>query len=73
MSSQGDPSETYLKCLEAVQTISCATLFAPVTRQEAVQAMSKSHGLLIACLAVIQALVRQPHSSSKRLVGQWLA
>ena len=36
----GPPSETYLKCLEEVQTISCATLFAPVARQEAVQAMS---------------------------------
>ncbi|KAL5494991.1 hypothetical protein ACEPAI_453 [Sanghuangporus weigelae] len=35
----GPPSETYLKCLEECQTISCATLFAPVTRQEAVQAM----------------------------------
>ncbi|KAH8119924.1 hypothetical protein DFH11DRAFT_1557314 [Phellopilus nigrolimitatus] len=35
----GPPSEAYLKCLEEVQTISCATLFAPVTRQEAVQAM----------------------------------
>lgn len=37
----GPPSETYLKCWEEVQTISCATLFAPVTRQEAVQAMSE--------------------------------
>lgn len=36
----GPPSEVYLKCLEEVQAISCATLFAPVTRQEAVQAMS---------------------------------
>ncbi|KAI5124176.1 hypothetical protein M0805_000982 [Coniferiporia weirii] len=35
----GPPSDVYLKCLEEVQTISCATLFAPVTRQEAVQAM----------------------------------
>jgi len=37
----GQPSEVYLKCLEEVQTISCATLFSPVSRQEAVQAMSK--------------------------------
>lgn len=37
----GQPSEMYLKCLEEVQTISCATLFSPVSRQEAVQAMSK--------------------------------
>lgn len=35
----GPPSEVYLKCLEEVQTISCATLFSPVARQEAVQAM----------------------------------
>ncbi|KAJ3968758.1 hypothetical protein EV361DRAFT_805082 [Lentinula raphanica] len=32
-------SETYKRCLDEVQTISCATLFAPVTRVEAVQAM----------------------------------
>ncbi len=38
---EGAPSETYLKCWEEVQTISCATLFAPVQRQEAVQAMSE--------------------------------
>jgi len=37
----GSASEMYLKCLEEVQTISCATLFSPVSRQEAVQAMSK--------------------------------
>ncbi|KIJ68212.1 hypothetical protein HYDPIDRAFT_106363 [Hydnomerulius pinastri MD-312] len=35
----GKASETYTRCLEAVQAISCATLFAPVTRVEAVQAM----------------------------------
>lgn len=35
----GPPSEVYLKCLEEVQTISCATLFSAVSRQEAVQAM----------------------------------
>ncbi|KZT02423.1 uncharacterized protein LAESUDRAFT_730171 [Laetiporus sulphureus 93-53] len=35
----GKPSEAFLKCQEEVQTISCATLFSPVTRQEAVQAM----------------------------------
>ncbi|RDB29536.1 Transcriptional activator of proteases prtT [Hypsizygus marmoreus] len=32
-------SETYRKILEEVQSISCATLFAPVMRTEAVQAM----------------------------------
>ncbi|KAI0347809.1 hypothetical protein BDW22DRAFT_1384698 [Trametopsis cervina] len=35
----GEPSDTYLKCQEEVQSISCATLFSPVMRQEAVQAM----------------------------------
>lgn len=34
-----NPSEIFLKCLEEVQAISCATLFSPVARQEAVQAM----------------------------------
>ncbi len=38
----GKPSEVYTKCLQEVQTISCATLFAPVLRVEAVQAMSAS-------------------------------
>ncbi|KIJ21916.1 hypothetical protein PAXINDRAFT_159912 [Paxillus involutus ATCC 200175] len=35
----GTRSETYNRCLDAVQDISRATLFAPVTRVEAVQAM----------------------------------
>ncbi|OBZ79930.1 Transcriptional activator of proteases prtT [Grifola frondosa] len=35
----GNPSDIFMKCLEEVQAISCATLFSPVTRQEAVQAM----------------------------------
>ncbi|KAG8912899.1 hypothetical protein FRC00_003545 [Tulasnella sp. 408] len=35
----GPPSETYKKCLKEVHDITCATLFAPVVRQEAVQAM----------------------------------
>jgi hypothetical protein len=38
--SSGKPGEVYSKCLQEVQTISCATLFAPVLRVEAVQAMS---------------------------------
>ena len=45
-SSSGKPSELYTKCLQEVQTISCATLFAPVLRIEAVQAMSA----LLPCL-----------------------
>lgn len=36
----GKASETYTRCLDAVQNISRATLFAPVTRVEAVRAMS---------------------------------
>ena len=36
-----NPSEIFLKCQEEVQAISCATLFSPVLRQEAVQAMSE--------------------------------
>ncbi|KAF9447804.1 hypothetical protein P691DRAFT_760464 [Macrolepiota fuliginosa MF-IS2] len=35
----GPPSETYLRCLEEVQSISCATLFSPVMRIEAIQSM----------------------------------
>lgn len=41
----GKASEVYKKCLEEVQAISCATLFSPVTRHEAVQAMSKHSAL----------------------------
>lgn len=40
----GNPSDVFLKCLEEVQAISCATLFSPVTRQEAVQAMGENGG-----------------------------
>lgn len=36
----GKASDIYLQCLEEVQAISCATLFAPVMRSEAVQSMS---------------------------------
>ncbi|KAG6889914.1 hypothetical protein C0992_003618 [Termitomyces sp. T32_za158] len=36
----GTPSEVHTRILEEVQAISCATLFAPVMRSEAVQAMS---------------------------------
>jgi len=37
----GTPSETYNRSLDAVQNISRATLFSPVTRVEAIQAMSE--------------------------------
>lgn len=39
--STANPSDIFMKCSEEVQAISCATLFSPVTRQEAVQAMGK--------------------------------
>jgi hypothetical protein len=42
----GKPSDVYDKCLQEVQSISCATLFAPVLRVEAVQAMSTLFSLL---------------------------
>lgn len=47
--ASGKPSEVYTKCLQEVQTISCATLFAPVLRVEAVQAMSayRFHALVV--------------------------
>ncbi|KAJ3556439.1 hypothetical protein NM688_g2024 [Phlebia brevispora] len=35
----GNPSEIFSKCEEEVHSISCQTLFSPVVRQEAVQAM----------------------------------
>ena len=35
----GPPSETYKSCLKEVHELTCATLFAPVARQEVVQAM----------------------------------
>jgi len=37
----GNASETYLRCLDAVRGISCATLFTQVNRIESVQAMSE--------------------------------
>ncbi|KAK7468717.1 hypothetical protein VKT23_003220 [Stygiomarasmius scandens] len=40
----GKPSEIYIKCLEEAQSISCATLFSPVSRVEAVQAMTLVSG-----------------------------
>lgn len=35
----GPPSDTYQKCLKQVHDLTCRTLFAPVVRQEVVQAM----------------------------------
>src|SRR5215471_18299754 len=65
--NQGKPSETYLKCLEEVQTISCSTLFSPVTRHEVVQSMSKP----VHCsLAIPETLT--PSSPRCWLVRQWV-
>jgi hypothetical protein len=47
--SPGKPSDVYSKCLQEVQTISCATLFAPVLRVEAVQAMSAFVLYILVC------------------------
>lgn len=41
ISCQDEPSDTFLKCQEEVQAISCTSLFTPVVRQEAVQAMGQ--------------------------------
>ena len=41
----GKSSKEYKECLREVQAISCATLFSPVMRQEAVQAMGILHVL----------------------------
>lgn len=57
----GKASDAYTRCLDEVQNISRATLFAPVTRVEAIQAMSELSLLCFICLeaddCVIQVLV----------------
>lgn len=61
---QGEPSDTFLKCQEEVHAISCATLFSPVMRQEAVQAMG---------MVILTALRRNINGLSNQywsLVGQ---
>lgn len=67
----GKSSELYLKCLEEVQAISSATLFAPVVRSEAVQSMSLSP------LQCIQSIFDNQYfaslSSCVWLVWQWMA
>lgn len=42
----GRPSEIHLKCLEEVQATSCASLFLPISKIEAVQAMRAYHSKL---------------------------
>ena len=53
----GKSSELYLKCLEEVQAISSATLFAPVVRNETVQSMSSSFFECIRSLNILPLLV----------------
>ncbi|KAI0322701.1 hypothetical protein OF83DRAFT_1092505 [Amylostereum chailletii] len=69
----GKPSEIYKKCLAEVQTISCATLFSPVMRQEAVQAMVivsgwSDNGWLSGGHAVRMALELSMHKAWPRLL-----
>ncbi|KAG1715985.1 hypothetical protein ID866_1150 [Astraeus odoratus] len=65
----GKASETYSRCLQAVQDISRATLFAPVTRVEAVQAMSWSdNGWLSGGHAVRMAMELSLHKAWPKLL-----
>ncbi|PPQ67094.1 hypothetical protein CVT25_005695 [Psilocybe cyanescens] len=64
------PSETHRRCLEEVQAISQATLFAPVTRSEAVQAMISGwsdNGWLSGGHAVRMAMELSMHQAWPRL------
>jgi hypothetical protein len=62
----GKPSDVYNRCLQEVQSISCATLFAPVLRIEAVQAMS----VFSWCDGEARLI---QYSPCVWVVGQWLA
>ncbi|KAA1467894.1 hypothetical protein DENSPDRAFT_833050 [Dentipellis sp. KUC8613] len=69
----GKPSEVYTKCLQEVQAMSCATLFSPVMRQEAVQAMIlvsgwSDNGWLTGGHAVRMALELSMHKAWPRLL-----
>ncbi|KAI0068301.1 hypothetical protein BV25DRAFT_1792927 [Artomyces pyxidatus] len=69
----GKPSDEYEKCLQEVQTMSCATLFSPVMRQEAVQAMIlvsgwSDNGWLSGGHAVRMALELSMHKAWPRLL-----
>ncbi|KAI0048332.1 hypothetical protein FA95DRAFT_1517530 [Auriscalpium vulgare] len=69
----GKSSEEYEKCLAEVQAISCATLFSPVMRQEAVQAMIlvsgwSDNGWLSGGHAVRMALELSMHKAWPRLL-----
>ncbi|TFY81848.1 hypothetical protein EWM64_g2171 [Hericium alpestre] len=69
----GKPSEVYTKCLQEVQAMSCATLFSPVMRHEAVQAMIivsgwSDNGWLTGGHAVRMALELSMHKAWPRLL-----
>ncbi|EKM84210.1 hypothetical protein AGABI1DRAFT_110770 [Agaricus bisporus var. burnettii JB137-S8] len=73
----GPPSETYLRCLEEVQSISCATLFAPVVRCEAIQSMIivsgwSDNGWLSGGHAVRMAMELSMHKAWPRLYRRML-
>ncbi|KAG6818076.1 hypothetical protein H0H87_009231 [Tephrocybe sp. NHM501043] len=72
------PSDVYVRILEEVQAISCATLFAPVMRTEAVQAMIlvsgwSDNGWLSGGHAVRMAMELSMHKAWPRLVRRMKA
>lgn len=72
------PSEIYIKILEEVQAISCATLFAPVMRSEAVQAMIlvsgwSDNGWLSGGHAVRMAMELSMHKAWPKLLSRMKA
>ncbi|GLB35988.1 putative fungal specific transcription factor [Lyophyllum shimeji] len=74
----GPSSETYIKILEEVQSISCATLFAPVMRSEAVQSMIlvsgwSDNGWLSGGHAVRMAMELSMHKAWPRLLRRMKA
>ncbi|KAG5729514.1 hypothetical protein E4T56_gene4612 [Termitomyces sp. T112] len=74
----GTPSDVHLRILEEVQAISCATLFAPVMRSEAVQAMIlvagwSDNGWLSGGHAVRMAMELSMHKAWPRLLRRMKA
>ncbi|KAG6887862.1 hypothetical protein C0995_012113 [Termitomyces sp. Mi166 len=74
----GTPSDIHIKILEEVQMISCATLFAPVMRSEAVQAMIlvagwSDNGWLSGGHAVRMAMELSMHKAWPRLLRRMKA
>ncbi|KAG6854237.1 hypothetical protein C0991_009255 [Blastosporella zonata] len=74
----GSPSDIYARILQEVQAISCATLFSPVMRTEAVQAMIlvsgwSDNGWLSGGHAVRMAMELSMHKAWPRLVRRMRA